>query len=637
MDETSQREGNGALTAYVKWETADLQKYFDENWIVKDKSPEAQQKFDSICDELRRRDDAPSFLEIDKKGKAVVLIDAVAKYLNEKYTFKTIYHKTGEEVYVYEKGMYVGKGREIIKTRTEGLLGENAKNRVVEEIFGKIKRQTAGDPKDFEKVDINLIPFENIIYDLKNKVIIEFDPKYQFIFKIPHKYDAVATCPKWISFIEDTLSPNDIPVMQEWFGFCLYRRYFIKKGMILVGPPDTGKTITMNVLNRWVGLQNTAGLSLEEINAENSFDMKDLYYKLVNSKDELKSNDLKNINGFKMATGGSIINAEEKFGDRFRFLTFAKCIYACNRVPSPGEKDIDDEAYFGRWLPIEFVNVVEKEDINTGLENELCEEFSGITNWALEGLDRLLKNSKFSYNKTAEEIRNIMERNGDDLACFAQDSLIMDPNGKITVEQLHHVYTLYANYKKITPMSKRGIGSNIQKFAIYMKKGHKQNNYWLGVSFNNEFISTYIKDWPKVTNVDIVDTFLKTMRTFPKGKIEHIEGNKTLDIISPEVSTSTTEEPFDELKYHLNEKQHEGLSSGENNNISICEYCGNRAVCHKDNNSRYACFDCINTQPGSVSDVSLPVETGSSEPVDSHFDHDPGSDATEPGYIYEDE
>jgi len=51
-------------------------------------------------------------------------------------------------------------------------------------------------------------------------------------------------------------------------------------------------------------------------------------------------------------------------------------------------------------------------------------ELSGILSWALGGLHRLLKIGKFSYNKSKEQIKLLMERSGNPLASFVQDILI---------------------------------------------------------------------------------------------------------------------------------------------------------------------------------------------------------------------
>ena len=44
--------------------------------------------------------------------------------------------------------------------------------------------------------------------------------------------------------------------------------------------------------------------------------------------------------------------AEYKFGDSFQFLNFAKHTFATNKIPSV--EDVDDAAYYDRWIPIAF-------------------------------------------------------------------------------------------------------------------------------------------------------------------------------------------------------------------------------------------------------------------------------------------
>jgi len=54
-------------------------------------------------------------------------------------------------------------------------------------------------------------------------------------------------------FFSDTLYKEDIKLIEEWFGFNLYNRYFKKKGVIFFGDRDTGKTVMMELLSCYIG------------------------------------------------------------------------------------------------------------------------------------------------------------------------------------------------------------------------------------------------------------------------------------------------------------------------------------------------------------------------------------------------
>jgi putative DNA primase/helicase len=425
--------------------------------------------------------------------------DKLAKYLIQKHDFSTIYGKKSEELYAFDgRIVTTEKAKAIIKTECEKILQEYCKTKVVGEILEKIKRSTETDRKKFDEIPLNLIPLENGILDIKENKLIPFNSSYPFRFFVPVKYDSNAKCPTFLKFLEETLLPEDIPVIQEWFGFSLYRQYFIKKGLICVGAKDTGKTILLKTLIRFIGQENTCGISLQRITAEDKFALSSLYCKHQNVYDDLSSKDLNNGGGFKIVTGGGYITAEYKFGDSFTFLNYSKQTFACNKIPPI--KD-DDGAYIERWLPIEFLNQVPEEEQDNFLFDKLTtdQELSGILNWALEGLQRLLKNGKFSYTRTREQVKHLMERSGDFLSKFAEDCLVNDPNCKIGKEQMFEIYTLWANQTDSPRISKEQLGRRLENSVKYIvgKVGAKER-YWDNVGLKQNSILDTLDAFKKI-------------------------------------------------------------------------------------------------------------------------------------------
>lgn len=428
--------------------------------------------------------------------------DKIAKYLIEKYNFKTIYGKKSEELYAFDGKIYTTeKARAIVKTECEKILQEYCKTKHVTEILDKIKRSTEVDRKLFDDIDLKYIPLENGVYNLEENKLYPYDSKIPFRFYIPVKYNPTSKCPIFFKFLEETLLPEDIPVIKQWFGFSMYRKYFIKKGLICTGIKDTGKTILLKVLVRFIGQENTCGLSLQRITSEDTFALANLYCKLQNVYDDLSSKDLNNGGGFKIVTGGGYISGEYKFGDDFSFLNYAKQTFACNKIPPI--KD-DDGAYLERWMPIEFLNQVPEEEQDNFLFEKLTtpEELSGILNWALEGLNELLKNGKFSYTRSKEQVKNIMERSSNPLIQFGVDCLIESQGEKVTKEEMFELYTLWANKTNSPRLSKEQLGRQLERAVKYIiAKRDSKERYWENVKINLDNLDN-----------DTFDTFKKNMR-----------------------------------------------------------------------------------------------------------------------------
>ncbi len=360
---------------------------------------------------------------------------------------------------------------------------------------------SAIDREEFEDIPEELICLENGIYNIKTKKLEEHNPKYYFKTKLSIDYNKEADCILIKKFLQDILYDEDIPVMQEWFGYNLYKRYFIKKAMILFGIKDTGKTILLNLLMAFISRKNTCGISLQRISSGDKFALSSLKDKFANVFDDLSSQDLKDQGGFKIATGGGFITAEYKFGDSFQFLNHAKHIFATNKIP-PVE-DVEDDAYYDRWLPIPFDNQFEKKDQDKFLLDKLTtkEELSGLLNYALKGLERLLDTGVFSYKKDSDEIRRIMERHSDSLSAFVQDVLFEKTGNKITKEDMYNIYSIYVKDNKLSKLSKTQLGRRLQKYCYYILAKHGRKRYWI----NAGILDLHIKDYT-------LDTSQKTIR-----------------------------------------------------------------------------------------------------------------------------
>lgn len=437
--------------------------------------------------EAKELEEETEFIYIDEKGKEKISIPKVTEYLLNKFTFKTIFGRKDELVYFYNNGIYEQRGREIIKTEVEIILNYRCSTQIVNEIFEKIKRSTAINYDKFQEIPIDLICLNNGILNLKTKELLPFDPEYYFKTKIPIDFIPEIESELTLKFIYDMCYPEDVPIIQEWFGFCLYRRYFIKKAIILFGEKDTGKTILLNVLNKFAGEKNVSGISLQKIASKDKFALSSLKDKYVNIYDDLSADDLKDAGGFKIATGGGYITAEYKFGDSFQFMTFAKNIFSTNKIPNV--KDINDDAYYERWIPLCFDNQIPKKEQDKFLFEKLTtkEELSGILNWALEGLNRLLKDGKFNYNKNSEETKLIMQRQNNPLISFVMEVLENEDGNRVSKEIMYQVYSKWCQDKKVPRLSKEQLGRNLAKHTNYLiAKGGKER-VWDNVKINQSY------------------------------------------------------------------------------------------------------------------------------------------------------
>ena len=489
--------------------------------------------------------------KFNKKGELVsssVDVDKVAYYLIKKFQIKTIFGIKEESLYVYTDGLWSRTGKGILISSIERLLGVYAKNNSVKEILDKVKRKTESNREEFETVPEFMTPLLNGVLDLSDINDIKFlphDKKYNFKKIFPVEYNPKARCPKNIKFIRETFYESDIQQFQEYGGLHLIRRYLFKKAAIMQGKKDTGKTVVVNILKSFCGNGNVSGLSLQKISQGKSFDLLFLKDSFANIFDDLSAQDLSDSGGFKMSVGDGDITGEQKFGDQIRFRNTAKQTHTCNKFPSL--KNLDDDAYYDRLLIWHLGNVVNIEKRNPKLIDELTtkKEFSGLLNWFIEGYVRLIKQNKFSNEKTCEEIKELMTSNSNILAKFSNVILEYSPGSKLTKEQLYESYCIFCSKQDTptAPESKIKIGNSLTRFASYIldsKSGGER--YWLNVKLRDDwdtFLKTYRGEFESNSDSNINNIIFQKSSHSPQSQRE-IKIRKPLSVVAKLPPQKTT-------------------------------------------------------------------------------------------------
>jgi len=332
-----------------------------------------------------------------------------------------------------------------------------------------IKDLTLTNRNDF-KVEENLINLNNGIFNITTKELIPHNHEYLFFTKIPVNYDINAKCLKIEKFLNEILPEHVAEIILEWFGYCLYRRYFIKKAIIFVGERDTGKSTLIKLFERFIGKENTSGVSLQKM-ATDKFASSNLYNKYINLYDDLSFKDINDNGSFKIATGGGIITGEKKFEEPFQFENFSKLTFACNKIPDV--KDANDDAYFSRWIIIPFL--AEIKEVDKFLTNKITteEELSGLLNLAIAGLCRILEKQDFSYNKTPDEVKKEMLLSGSMIANFVNDRLEEKIDAWVSKDDMHEECARYAQSNNLPTVSKQILGRKLPNHSGYIIDGTK--------------------------------------------------------------------------------------------------------------------------------------------------------------------
>ncbi len=331
--------------------------------------------------------------------------DAVDKYLKaEGHIYITIRDETGRQphIYFYQDGYYKLNGEDIIVNLVQKLFKDynipwQRKHKT--EFIDYLKTKNIVERDEFIAPRY-LINLENGVYNLKTHRLIPHNPKYNFLYKIPWKYNNKSKKLKAPiqKFFETTFGGNKdyIKFTQELFGYCLYSDYNIHGLFYLYGTGGNGKSVWLNLLEAMLGQKNVRNKSISSL-MQNRFTAALLYGKLLNTCGELTPTVMRKTDMLKRLTAGDKIEAEFKGKDGFDFKNIAKIITACNTIPPCNDRT---DGWYERQYIIPFVRKfrdTKQEDVDLIEKLVTKENMESLLYWSLQGLKRLLKNKRFTY------------------------------------------------------------------------------------------------------------------------------------------------------------------------------------------------------------------------------------------------
>jgi len=394
---------------------------------------------------VKKTEKTRSYYFIDGKFVPKILADDIMK----DYIFKTM--SDTEDVYVYNNGVYTNDGINVIKRECEVRLGGDVSTHRVNEVIGHIQRSTYVERNEFDS-DVFVLVLNNGLLNINGGEMTAHTPEYLSTIRLPVDYNPDADCPKIKKFFSEIVKEDDVPVLEELIGYCLFKGYPIHKAFMLVGEGANGKSTFLNLLRTFLGGENVVSVALQDLD-RNRFASGALHGKLANIYPDLSPNALYATGKFKMLTGGDLIGAEKKFGGMFTFENYAKLIFSANRIPMV-DKD-DSMAFFRRWLIINFPNTFNGATANKNLLDKLTtpEELSGLLNLAIKGLKRLMDNGGFSDDRSVAQIREQYIRMSDSVHAFVLDKIEVSPEDFVEKKELYGAYCEYCRNENLPVIS----------------------------------------------------------------------------------------------------------------------------------------------------------------------------------------
>nr|WP_295877365.1 phage/plasmid primase, P4 family [uncultured Chitinophaga sp.] len=322
-------------------------------------------------------------------------------------------------------------------------------------------------------------PHQVVLINLKNGTfeispestrLREFRREDFITYQLPFSFDPTAAAPLFVSYLNTVLP--DIQrqrVLAEYIGYVFIHPDALKleKSLLLYGSGANGKSVFFEIINALLGAENVCSYSLQSLTDTTGYYRAKLANKLVNYASEINGNLEASI--FKQLASGEPVEARQPYGQAFNLTHYAKLIFNCNELP----KDVEHtNAYFRRFLIIPFDVTIPPEAQDKELSKKIIQqELSGVFNWVLAGLYRLLEQKNFSNCDAAMQQLQQYQRQSDSVLMFLDDEGYNPSRiGFLPLQQLYGLYKIFCADNGYRLCSLKTVGERLRSHGYEMER-----------------------------------------------------------------------------------------------------------------------------------------------------------------------
>ncbi len=410
----------------------------------------------------------------------------ITEALRNDHLFLTHYHLGTEILRKFDGKVWKEVPQLPIKQMVRNDYDIHSNPRKCQEVYIDLKTASYKEDINWRNISQDHIPLKDYILDCKNDYRIEYKPEFYLKNHIEHcNYEPDAKSPFWDACLSDWFSKNGeldldkVNLLHEYIGYCLTHKAALKKCLICVGEPNTGKSLIGSLLTAIIGYEFVSNTKIHKFNDE--FGSANLPDKLVNIDDEPKviGNKPLDESSLKMIVGSNPrIEINKKNAHQQSEILVCKLLILANKLPR-----IDDlsGASFERILMLRFENTIPIEKQDPELLDKLRNEIPGIVAKSIQAYSNLVKRGYiFTESDSSKEALVEYQRDNDPIYQFLEFALVKDSNqgDLITNESLYTAYQIARNKRLISDIELPKL--NPKQFATQVNKieGYKIDSHY---------------------------------------------------------------------------------------------------------------------------------------------------------------
>lgn len=294
-------------------------------------------------------------------------------------------------------------------------------------------------------------------------------------YQLPFDYDPNAECPLFHKYLNRVLPDEDCrKVLAEYIGYVFTNGLKLEKALLLYGDGANGKSVFFDIVNALLGSDNVCSYSLQNITKDSSYQRAELSNKLLNYASEI--NGRLEADTFKQLVSGEPVEARRIYSEPFMMRDYAKLMFNCNGLPKETEQT---NAYFRRFIIIPFKETIPKTEQDTELAQKIIDkELSGVFNWVLDGLRRLLANRNFTESNAVNEQIETYKRESDSVAMFIDDfGYVSSLANRLLLKEMYEEYVPYCHENGYRPVCSRNMAERLKRLGFSCGKGRGNKTF----------------------------------------------------------------------------------------------------------------------------------------------------------------
>lgn len=268
------------------------------------------------------------------------------------------------------------------------------------------------------------------------------DPAYFTFSSVPFAYDKDAACPEWMVWLKETFEhdPDSISMLQEFFGYVLSGRTDLQKALMLQGPERSGKGTIARILQMLAGWSNCAGPTLNSLTEQfGMWALTDKTLAVIGDARLPKRGTEVITERLLSIIGEDTIQVDRKYQRPWEGKIPARLVLLTNEIPNWSDSA---GVLPTRWIvATTAVSHLGRED--TTLIGRLATELPGILNWALDGLDRLITQQRFTVNAATPEIVGAQRDRSAPQKGFIAEVCVLGDDKWVSKERLREMWVLW--------------------------------------------------------------------------------------------------------------------------------------------------------------------------------------------------